>query len=115
MDWLSPIGELAAFAFPFLERLPVIRAILGFVLVFFLPGFAWTLVLFRQIAPIERVLLSFALSIAAVTLSLFVMNGLFGIRITGLNAALVIVVVTIVPVAVYYHTRRMRQRKEDAG
>jgi len=115
MDWLGPIGEVAAFAFPFLERLPVIRAILGFVLVFFLPGFAWTLVLFRQIAPVERVLLSLALSIAVVTLSLFVINMLFGMRIGGLNAVIVIIVITVIPIAVYYLTRRMRKREKDDG
>jgi len=113
MDWLNPTGELAAFAFPFLERIPVIRAILGFILVFFLPGFAWTLVLFRQISTVERIALSLALSLAAVTLSLLVINFLFGIRINGLNSVIVILVITVVPIVVYYFTRRLRQRKAD--
>ena len=113
MDWLSPMGEMVAFTVPFLERLPVIRAILGFVLVFFLPGFAWTLVLFRQITLVERIALSFALSLAAVTLSLLVINLLFGIRINGLNTVIIIVVITIVPIAAYYLTRRIRPRKAD--
>ena len=111
MDWLTPVGDVFAAALPFLDRLPVIRAILGFILVFFLPGFAWTLVFFRQIKVIERVALSFGLSIVLVTLSLFAINALIGIRITGSNSALVIIVVTIVPVAVYYLTRLMRRRR----
>ena len=115
MDWLSPIGDMAGFAFPFLERVPVIRAVLGFGLVFFLPGFAWTLVLFRQIGPVERVALSLALSFASVTLSLLAMNMLFGMRINGLNAVLIIIVVTVIPLALYYVTRRVKQRKENAG
>ena len=114
MDWLSPIRELFGFAFPFLERLPIIRAILGFILVFFLPGFAWTLVFFRRINVIERVALSFGLSIVVVTLSLLLVNRLIGVRITGFNSALVIVFITILPVVAYYLNRLMRRRKGNA-
>ena len=112
MDWLSPIRELFGFALPFLERLPVIRAILGFVVVFFLPGFAWTLVFFRQITVLERVVLSFGLSIVVVTLSLFVVSRL--IAINGFNSALVIIVVTVLPVAVYYLNRFIRRKRQGA-
>ena len=111
MDWLSPIRELVGFIFPFLERLPIIRAILGFALVFFLPGFAWTLVFFKRISVIERVVFSFGLSIVLVTLSLLFANRLFGIRITGFNSALVIIMVTILPLAVYYLNKLVGRRK----
>ena len=117
MDWLSPIRELFGFFLPFLERLPIVRAILGFILMFFLPGFAWTLVFFkgRQINIIERVALSFGLSMAVVTLSLLSLNALFGARITGLNSALVIIVIIIIPVVFYYLNRFIRGRllRED--
>ena len=114
MDWLSPIRDLFGFAFPLLEDAPIIRAILGFILVFFLPGFAWTLVFFKQISVIERMVLSFALSIVIVTLSLLLANRLIGIRITGFNSALVIIVVTIVPVVAYYLNRLIRRRRGNA-
>jgi len=114
MDWLFPIRELFEFVFPFLERLPVIRAILGFILVFFLPGFAWTLVFFRQINIIERIALSFGLSIVVVTLGLLLASRLSGIRITGLNSALVIVGLTILPVSIYYLNRLIRRRRGSA-
>ena len=110
MDWLSPIRELFGFAFAFSEPLSIIRAILGFILVFFLPGFAWTIVFFRKINVIERVTLSLALSIVVVTLSLLLANKLIGIRITGFNSAMVIIVVTIFPVIVYYLNRLIRRR-----
>ena len=113
MDWLSPIRALFEFIFPFLERLPVIRAILGFVLVFFLPGFAWTLVFFRQIKVLERILLSFTLSIVVVTLSLFFANWILGLRLTGLNSVLVIIVVTVLPVVIYYLNRAIKRKKEE--
>jgi len=115
MDWLSPIREVFEFIFPFLEKLSIIRAILGFTLVFFLPGFAWTFVFFRQINIIERVTLSLALSVVVVTLSLLFVNLLIGIRISGLNVTLVIIVVTILPVAAYYLNRFIRRRKGSAA
>ena len=112
MDLLSPIKTLFEFAFPFLDQLPVIRVLMGIILVYFLPGFVWTLVLFKEIKNIERTVLSFGLSIAFVTLSLFFLNKVFNVRITGFNAILVIVFVTIIPAAIYYLNRFIRQRKE---
>ncbi len=111
MDWLSSIRELSGFLLPFFERLPVVRAILGFILVFFLPGFAWTLVFFRQIKVLERITLSLALSIVIVTLSVLSANRLAGIKITGFNSALVIIVITILPVIVYYLNGVIRRAK----
>ena len=102
MDWLSPIRQIFEFVLPFFERLPVIRALLGFILVFFLPGFAWTLVFFKQIKVVERIALSFGLSIAIVTLSILALNLLLGVSLTGLNSLLIIVVVTIIPILIYY-------------
>ncbi len=115
MDWLTSIREFFGFVFPFLERFPIIRAIFGFILVFFLPGFAWTLVFFRQIKVLERVVFSFGLSIVVVTLSLFFTNRLIGIRITEFNSALVIIVVTILPLIVYYLNRFIRFIRRRRG
>ena len=109
MDWLSPIREFFELALPFLERLPIIRGILGFILVFFLPGFAWTLVFFRQINVIERIALSFGLSIAVITLAIISLNILIGLRITGFNPVLVIIAVTVIPVVFYYLNRLIRR------
>ena len=97
--------QILGWAIPFLDNVPVIRAILGLILVFFLPGFAWTLVFFKQINIVERIALAIGLSIALVTLSILALNVLLGIRITGLNALLVIIILTIVPVAIYYLKR----------
>ncbi len=108
MDWLSPIKGILEFTFPFLERLSIIRALLGFILMFFVPGLAWTLVFFRKINIIERIVLSLGLSIALVTLSLVASNKLIGIAITGLNSVLVIIVITIIPIAFYYLNRTIR-------
>lgn len=105
MDWLREI-------FGVVEGLSVIRAIIGFILVFFLPGFAWTLVFFKgkQINVVERVALSFGLSIAVVTISIFALNLLVGVEITGFNSVLIIVAVTIIPVVAYYLSKLVRRR-----
>lgn len=113
MDWFSPLEQVFAFVLPFLDRVPIVRALLGFVLVFFLPGFAWTLVFFRQIKVLERIILSFGLSIAVVTLSILALNVLLGIRITGLNSLLIIIVLTVIPIVLYYLRRFIRKRSAD--
>jgi uncharacterized membrane protein len=94
------------------EHLPVIRAILGFILVFFLPGFAWTLVFFSKVNIMERIALSFGLSIALVTLSVIVLNLLLGVRINGINALLTIIVITLIPAGIYLF-KRFRIRKSE--
>ena len=104
------MSEVFGFVTSVLEFLPGVRGILGFILVFFLPGFIWTLVFFKQINVIERIALSFGLSIALVTLSLLSLNKLIGIRISGSNSILVIIAVTIAPVAFYYLNRLIRSR-----
>ena len=100
--------QIFEFAIPFLERLPTVRAVLGFILVFFLPGFAWTLVFFKQINVMERIVLSFGLSIAMVTLTIIALNILLDIRITGSNSLLIIIILTIIPLAFYYIRRLIR-------
>ena len=108
MDFLSSL-------IPFAERLPIIRAILAFLLVFFVPGFAWTLVFFSRLNILERIALSFGLSIAAVTLSVLVLHILFGMRINGANALLTIIVITVVAIAVYLLKKFLRRQSEDSN
>lgn len=96
----------------FVEGVPVIRAILGVILVFFLPGFAWTLVFFKKLTIIERIALSVGLSIALVTLSIIVLNVLFDIRINGLNALITIIAITVIPAVIYFLRRYLARRSE---
>ena len=107
------LGQIFNFAVPFLDSLPIVRAILGVIFMFFLPGFAWTLVFFKQINIIERIALSFGLSIAIVALSIIVLNVLLGIRINGGNALLIIIVLTGIPLAVYYLKRYLGRPSES--
>jgi uncharacterized membrane protein len=108
-------GQLLGSVVPFAERLPIIRAVLGFILVFFLPGFAWTLVFFSRVNILERTALSFGMSIAAVTLSILVLNLLFGMRISGANALLTIIVITVIALVIYLLRRLIPRRKVDSS
>ena len=107
-------GQLLESVVPFAERLPIIRATLGFVIVFFLPGFTWTLVFFNQLNIIERTALSFGLSIALVTLSTLVLHVLFDIRITGANSLLTIIVITIIALG-FYLLKKLLPRKKTTS
>ena len=67
-----------------------IRAVFGSVLVLFVPGFVIVKLYFKEIDIIERIALSFALSIAIVPLTVFYLNKL-GMRINTLNSFLSII------------------------
>ena len=105
--------QIFGFIFPFLERLPTVRAIIGFILMFFLPGFAWTLVFFKRLNIIERIALSVGLSIAIITLSILVAHLLLGLKITGVNSLLIIIVIVIIPLAIYYLKRLVSGRSSQ--
>lgn len=74
----------------------IIRLIFGSVFVLFLPGFAWSFVFFakEEIDWIERIALSFGLSIALVPLAVFWLNYFLGIKISLLNVSVVILTLT---------------------
>lgn len=88
------------------------RVALAVILVFFAPGFAWTLVLFHKLDIPERLALSIALSIALVTLSILVLNAVFKVPINGLSALIIILLITFVPL-IWYGLRRFL-KGEDA-
>lgn len=109
MDLGQPAVPLISFSNP----LDIVRAIVGFILVFFVPGFAWTLVFFKKVNIIERIVLGVGLSIALVTLATIVLNIIFHLRINGFNALVTIIVLTAIP-GVIYLIRRFRPRKSEA-
>ncbi|MFC1906236.1 DUF1616 domain-containing protein [Chloroflexota bacterium] len=96
-----------------LDYVPVIRVIISFVLILFLPGFAWTLVFFKKLKVVERIVFSFGLSLAIVTLSILVLNVLFKVRITGFNSFIVIILATVIPLTIYYFNRARRKHSNS--
>jgi uncharacterized membrane protein len=111
MDFSQIFGSIM----PFAERLPVVRAILGFILVFFLPGFVWTLVFFNRLNIVERKAHSLGLSMAVVTLSILVMNVFLDVRITGANSLLIIIVIIVVALVVYALKRFAFHKKAETN
>ena len=108
------ISQLHQSLTSFIESMPAARAIAAFVLVFFLPGFAWSLVFFKKVNVLERIALSLGLSVALVTLSVLVLNVLFNVRINGFNALITIIVMTVIPLAIYF-IRRYAMHKSGAS
>ena len=113
MDLLNTVKQTLDFSLPLCEPVPFLRAVLGLLLVFFLPGFTWTLIFFRRLVVIERVVLSAGLSIALVTLAVCALNLLLGIEISGRNSLLTIIVIAGVPV-IPYCILRFRGGKQDS-
>jgi uncharacterized membrane protein len=108
-------SQLGGTFLSFLEKVPVLRAILGVIIVFFVPGFAWTLALFRNIKIIERIGISIGLSIAIITLSILVLNLIFGVNINGSNTLVTIGVMTVIPLGIYLARRYISSRKPEAA
>ena len=79
-----------------------LRLVFGTVFVLFLPGFSWSYIFFNrdEIDLIERIALSFGLSIAIVPLSVFWLNYLFGFRITLINVTMVILILMLIPASI---------------
>jgi uncharacterized membrane protein len=68
----------------------------------FLPGLAWSVLLFKkgEIDLIERIALSFGLSIAIVPLTVFYFNWFLGVRINLLNVSLITSLLIVIPLAI---------------
>ena len=90
-----------------MSALEILRIFFGGLFVLFLPGLAWSYAFFlgKTIDWIERVALSFGLSVAIVPLALFWLNWLFHVRITILSTLLIVCGLTIIP-AIYILIRR---------
>ena len=89
-----------------------ILTILASIFILFLPGFVLSLVFFnwKQIDLIERLALSFALSIAVVPLVVFYTN-LLGIQITTVNVILQVVGILLLSGGVILVKQHMKTRK----
>jgi hypothetical protein len=94
------------------ELSPFLRFPSSFILTLFLPGYAWTFVLFsnkKAHAP-ERILVSFALSFALVSVTYFWLN-LAGLKITLASTLIVTLILTIVPAAISAVRMQLRVTK----
>jgi len=92
------------------------RVVFGSVYVLFLPGLVLSFVFFnkKEIDFIERIALSFALSIAVVPLLVFYLN-LLGMKINLVNSTLVIAFIIIGSLAAIAFERKKIKRKSKFG
>lgn len=76
-----------------------LRAVLGGLFLFLIPGLAWNLLIFEKekMDALELVALSIALSISISTLSIFFLNSMLGVKITLINVGITLVTLTIIP------------------
>ncbi|MCX9012537.1 MAG: hypothetical protein OIN66_15645 [Candidatus Methanoperedens sp.] len=81
----------------------ILQAVLGGIFLFLVPGAAWCLLLFEKEKKdiLELAALSIALSISLSTLSIFFLNSLLGVRITLINAGIVLLVLTGIPILIW--------------
>jgi len=84
-----------------------LRAIGGFLLIFIIPGLVWTLVIFRKLHIMERIVLSFGLSIVIVTLVNYIPSKAFGLPITVSNV--LISIAAVIGLALLLHALRKFQ------
>lgn len=86
-----------------IDILEIIKIISGSVFVLLLPGFVWSFVFFarEEIDWIERVALSFGLSIALVPMIVFWLNYFLGIKINIVNVSIVVLILTGIAAGAY--------------
>jgi len=87
----------------------IFRIIFGSIFVLFVPGFAWSYVFFNRgkIDSIERLALSFGLSIALVPLTVFWFNWVFSVSISLVNTCLLVCGITAVALVWLYARKRL--------
>ena len=98
-----------------MEVFELIRIVVGSIYVLFLPGLVWSFVFFnkKEIDWIERIALSFGLSIALVPLSVFWMNYLLKVKINLINVSIVIAILILLPSIYLLFKRRQGNLKSD--
>lgn len=93
---LCLISLVSLLIFSSMGLIEILRIVFGSVFVLFLPGYVITFLFFDDIDVLEKIALSFALSIAIVPLITFYLNFLFGLKITGLNVFITIIGLIII-------------------
>ena len=80
-----------------MDFITIPRAVAGYILILFVPGYALTWALYpthEELAFIERVALSFVLSIVAVMISVLFADIFLGVDVTPPNIVIIIIIVT---------------------
>jgi len=81
-----------------------LRAVLGLILIFFIPGFTFTWAIYSRktdLSLIVRIALSCVLSVAIVMLSSLFLDFVLGIETTGLNVAAMLMILSLLFTLLY--------------
>ena len=91
----------------------IFQIIFGGIVLLFLPGFVWSYVLFkeREIDFIERIILSFGLSIALVPLTVFILNYTLDVQINLVNFLIGSVLWIIIPLVCLYLGKLLKKTR----
>jgi uncharacterized membrane protein len=95
------------------DILSIVSAFFGILFVLFIPGYALTWAFYprkEQLELIERIILSFALSISTVSLFIFFMNYVLKISINIFSVFLVIIFLTFLGIAIWYKRSSKKER-----
>jgi uncharacterized membrane protein len=92
-----------------------IQVVFGAIYIIFLPGFALSFLFFkrddRHVDVIERVALSFALSVAVVPLVTFYLN-LVGVKIKTVSVIAEVAAIILISLVVGYFTKRFEKEQK---
>ncbi len=96
-----------------LQPVEILMIIAGAVFTLFLPGFAWSYVIFNKedVDIIERIALSFGISIAVVPLVIFLLNKFTGMKITEINSLTTIFAIISLALILLLMKKYIFQRK----
>jgi uncharacterized membrane protein len=95
-----------------MDLLLIPRAIVGYILILFVPGYALTLALYptrEELLLIERIALSFVLSVVGVMISVLFADLYLGIDVTPVNIVVITLIVTFLAALIWQ--ARLFQRK----
>jgi len=87
-----------------MDLVMILRIVLGYILLLFIPGYAITWALYptrEELEFIERIALSFVLSIVSVMLSVLFTDTYLGIDVTPLGIVVTVSVVTVLAVILW--------------
>jgi len=89
------------------------RMIFGSALVLFVPGYALTRVFFKgsDIDGVERIALSFGLSIAVVPLAVFYASRV-GVKITAFNTSIIVLLIVALALAYPQFSKKLRKLRK---
>ena len=111
------ILSLVILFFSKLDLISSFRIVFGSVYVLFLPGFLISYLFFPKTSElekkgsidwIERIALSFALSIAVVPLFIFYLN-LLGLKITALNSVIVVLIIILLSLGIIFRKKKLEK------